>query len=714
MDIEIFGDSYSFPAIKDDRFESLQEEITRTRESLEEGSRERPGLFGKKKPPVLDPERRLALMDTLVGRYDELLAYLKSRIGDCRRVFESMGEGVRESFEAKVRELEAMERRRADLAAELAAAGKTEAASMLDAERDRIRGLTRNLAEACLLIIRKLRHALEALEVLASDGTSQRAVLEALRGDVGMYRKVWEFSRDMNRLEEDIDKLTRTAMEFDRLLRDNLGPLGILVDEIAKVDGRVAESLAEIQALSERLEKNQALGPALGPGRVALGSNILDILTGARVKEDQVAAILERLRSDSEAPFDGFELELVSGEDLDFHALAENMSALVDQGFRRLAGGGAPDALQAPEPGAAIPLPGPEAYPQAGASAPGTAGPDGPEGEPDAAEASADDEVPGSAPQGPAGPGASREPATAASVSSPAQDEIPEWAKAAQKAALGEAARPGRLGRRPDASAYRAAISRADPTLIVFLLDRSGSMDSPYASGLTRAGYLARTVDRALYELAVRCSRPDGVRDYFHIACLGYGDGKVSNALPEGTGGGEWTPISRIAAAPARVEDLPSGGREPRWIEPVAEGDTPMAAAFEAACRLAARWCDAHPRSYPPTVINVSDGEPTDGDPRPAAEVLGNLHTEDGDILVFNLHVGSGGGEVAFPSEDSRLDAHGRLLFSMSSRFPPHLLARAAESGFSVGPESRFFAYGAGAELATRFLELGTRPASLR
>lgn len=699
MDIEIFGDSYSFPAIKDGRFESLQEDIARTRETLEEGSRERPGLFGKKKPPVLNPERRLALMDDLVGRYDELLAYLKSRIGDCRTVFEAMGEGVRESFGAKVRELEAMERRRADLAAELAAAGKTDAASMLDAERDRIRGLTRNLAEACLLIIRKLRHALEALEVLASDGTSQRAVLEALRGDVGMYRKVWEFSRDMNRLEEDIDKLTRTAMEFDRLLRDNLGPLGILVDEIAKVDGRVAESLAEIQALSERLERNQALGA----GRVALGGKILDVLTGARVKEDQVAAILERLRSDSEAPFDGFELELVSGADLDFHALAANMSALVDQGFRRLAGGGAPDALQAPEPGAAIPLPGPEASPRAGAAAPGTAVPPGPEGEPAAVEAPAVEAC---------RPGAVEAPEASAPPSDP--DAIPAWARAAQGAARGEIARPGSLGRKPDASAYRAAISRTDPTLIVFLLDRSGSMDSPYASGLTRAGYLARTVDRALYELAVRCSRPDGVRDYFHIACLGYGDGKVSSALPEGTGGGEWTPISRIAAAPARVEDLPSGGREPRWIEPVAEGDTPMTAAFETACRLAARWCEVHPRSYPPTVINISDGEPTDGDPRPAGEVLGSLHTEDGDILVFNLHVGSGGGEVAFPSEDSRLDQHGRLLFSMSSRFPPHLLARAAESGFSVGPESRFFAYGAGAELATRFLELGTRPASLR
>ncbi|HSV55746.1 MAG TPA: hypothetical protein VLH39_01375, partial [Magnetospirillaceae bacterium] len=588
-------------------------------------------------------------------------------------VFEAMGEGVRRSFEAKVRELEGMERRRADLATELAAAGKTDAVSMLNAERDRIRGLTRNLAEASLLIIRKLRHALEALEVLASDGASQRGVLETLRGDVGIYRKVWEFSRDMNELQRDIDNLTRTAVNFDNLLRDNLGPLGVLVDEIAKVDGRVAESLAEIQALSERLEKNQALGPS----RISLGGNILDVLTGVRVKADQVAAILERLGSDADAPFDGFDLDLAEGSDLDFHALAENMSALVDQGFRRLAG------LE-PEPSAPAQQPGIPAAPTT-------------------AETLAT-ETPAAAP-------AEAETSAAAPVS---PDAIPAWAKAAQGAVRGETSRPGNLSRRHDGSAYRAAISRTDPTLIVFLLDRSGSMDTPYALGQSRVQYLARTVDHALYELAVRCTRTDGVRDYFHVACLGYGDGTVSSALPEGLGGSEWTPISRIAGAPARLEDLPSGGKEPRWIDPVAEGDTPMTAAFEAACRLAARWCDAHPRSYPPTVINVSDGEPTDGDPRPAAKVLGSLHTDDGEVLVFNLHVGSGGGEVAFPSEDSRLDQHGRLLFSMSSRFTPHLLALAADSGLSAGPESRFFAFGAGADLATRFLELGSRSASLR
>ena len=696
MDIQIFGSTYDFPTIKDERFDNLQEDIASTRKYIEEGSQEKTTIFGlRKSTPSLSLERRLELMERLVGRYDELLAYLKSRIGDCRIAFEEIGKGVRLSFESKVRELEILEVRRADLVNDLKAKGKGDQATMLDAERERIRALARNLAEASLLIIRKLRHALEALEVLAADGTSQVQVLNMLRGDVGMYRKVWEFNRDLDRLQDDITELTQTALEFDSLLRDKLGPLGILVDEIAKVDRRVAESLAEIQALSMRLEKNQSAGT----DSISLGGNILDVLVGVKVKTDLVASILERLSTDADSPFEGFDLELVSREDLNFHALTSNMSALVDQGFQRLS-----SPLIESVASATITEPVKVDIISDNSENEDPKNADQEDSTPQATKGEEPDSVPTD---------------TKAGENEVAPDDmpgsVPGWVTNAELVGRGGASTAASTQKKPDRVQYKAAISRMDPTLILFLLDRSGSMDSSYSSGQSKAAYLAATVDRTLYELAVSCTRQEGVRDYFHIACLGYGDGEVECALPPAFSGEDWVPISRIARSPSHLVDVPGGGKEPRWIDPVSNGDTPMCAAFDRACRLAAKWCDAHPRSYPPTVINISDGEPTDGDPRNAASILGNIHTDDGEVLVFNLHVSSSrGGEVTFPSDPSCLDEYGRRLFEMSSRFPPHLLARAKESGFKVGPDSRFFAYGAGAELATRFLELGTRPSGLR
>jgi hypothetical protein len=130
-----------------------------------------------------------------------------------------------------------------------------------------------------------------------------------------------------------------------------------------------------------------------------------------------------------------------------------------------------------------------------------------------------------------------------------------------------------------------------------------------------------------------------------------------------------------------------------------------------------ADWCEAHPTSYPPTVINITDGDPTDGSPEEAAEILRKLHTDDGEALLFNLHVGEPGDgskkNVVFPGTSDGLGEYGKLLYRMSSPFPPHLRDAATAEGFSISPTARFFAYGAEAKLATRFLNLGTRPARI-
>jgi hypothetical protein len=260
-------------------------------------------------------------------------------------------------------------------------------------------------------------------------------------------------------------------------------------------------------------------------------------------------------------------------------------------------------------------------------------------------------------------------------------------------------------------------------------------MEAPFADGLSRADYLARVVDTAIQELAVRCNKADGMRDYFHVAALGYGNGKVENAFgavpagsAEGTAargaaarssagsasGPDWRTISEVARAPLAVDRDSSGLPKPRWIEAKAQGDTPMMEAMEEACALVAAWCDAHPDSYPPTVINVTDGEPTGESPETAASFLRRIHTEDGETLLFNLHIsGQGRSEVVFPDREDGLNEYGRLLFRMSSPFPPHLRSSAAAAGFAPAADARFFAYGAGADLAVRFLNLGTRPAKL-
>src|SRR5438067_12194910 len=101
---------------------------------------------------------------------------------------------------------------------------------------------------------------------------------------------------------------------------------------------------------------------------------------------------------------------------------------------------------------------------------------------------------------------------------------------------------------------YQAEISRSNPTCFLFLLDQSGSMSDPFAGGAGRskADELATVINRLLASLVIRCSKDEGVRDYFEVGVIGYG-ARVASAL--NTGNGPIVPISRLANEPLRVED---------------------------------------------------------------------------------------------------------------------------------------------------------------
>lgn len=79
---------------------------------------------------------------------------------------------------------------------------------------------------------------------------------------------------------------------------------------------------------------------------------------------------------------------------------------------------------------------------------------------------------------------------------------------------------------------YQAPIQRTDPTAFLFLVDQSGSMgDKMAASEKTKAQFVADVLNRTLMDLVTRCTKADGVRDYFEIGIIGYGAQGAQNAL---------------------------------------------------------------------------------------------------------------------------------------------------------------------------------------
>ncbi len=123
----------------------------------------------------------------------------------------------------------------------------------------------------------------------------------------------------------------------------------------------------------------------------------------------------------------------------------------------------------------------------------------------------------------------------------------------------------------------------------------------------------------------------------------------------------------------------------PIWIEAEASGGTPMCAALRQAHSIAENWISSHMHSHPPIVINITDGDSTDGDPLPEALRLRELKTDDGELLLFNCHLSPfSPDEVRFPGSESDLpkeDDSAAKLFAMSSEIPEHVRSLAPQMG---------------------------------
>ena len=255
-------------------------------------------------------------------------------------------------------------------------------------------------------------------------------------------------------------------------------------------------------------------------------------------------------------------------------------------------------------------------------------------------------------------------------------------------------------------------------------------MEDPFAGGESsrrKADLLADAINRLLQNLVIKCAKEEGIRDYFHVGVLGYGE-KVGPALGGQLTGRELAPISDIGNLPARIEERKkkvedgAGGlveqtiRFPIWFDPVYHGATPMCQALNLAHDILSRWLPQHPDSFPPIVINITDGEATDGDPSTAADALRNLASSDGNVLLFNVHLSSKGAQpIEFPDKPDALpDQYARLMFDLSSPLTPFMRSVAQQEGYAIAEGSRGFVFNADMISVIKFLDIGTRPSNLR
>ena len=279
--------------------------------------------------------------------------------------------------------------------------------------------------------------------------------------------------------------------------------------------------------------------------------------------------------------------------------------------------------------------------------------------------------------------------------------------------------------------AYTAEISRGNPSCFLFVIDQSGSMSDPFGnqeSTKRKADSVSDAINRLLQNLVIKCAKSEGVRDYYYVGVIGYGV-TVGPAFSGALTGKELVPISEIADNPSRIEernkkvDDGAGGlidqkvKFPIWFDPIANGGTPMTEAFRVANKLISDFISQHPSCFPPVVIHITDGESTDGNPTSEMRSMVDKGSDDGNVLLFNLHLSSRNAQVmSFPDSSSNLpDEYAKMLFETASPLTPFMRSIAKQDyGLDLSDGAKGFVLNSDLSLVITALDIGTRPSNLR
>lgn len=273
---------------------------------------------------------------------------------------------------------------------------------------------------------------------------------------------------------------------------------------------------------------------------------------------------------------------------------------------------------------------------------------------------------------------------------------------------------------------YQESISRKRPGCIIFMLDRSDSMSRSWGGSETLAEGAARAINSILLELCLRAQKGQGLSyHYFDIGMIGYGlrpmaggEG-VESAFGGTLAGRNLVPLPElrdnpIAVRPVVSQDAGPPARAPVWVEPMQGYRTPMCEAIAIAGLHVFEWAQAHPESFPPIIINITDGFVTDSPYEGAtldewAERLTGIGTQDGPALLFNIFLAPEPNLVMLPATDAGLPSPGPDLFRISSVLPPPMVLSAQNAGITPPSGARGFAFNADSTMLVKFLEIGTR-----
>jgi formylglycine-generating enzyme required for sulfatase activity len=151
----------------------------------------------------------------------------------------------------------------------------------------------RLLGQAALLLLKKIALCEEGLARLVTDQDTQRRVLTELTGRLDLHRRAYERRQRITQVVHEAARMAEVALQFEAYMRDHLGPLQGLLEQVVRVDGDLYHAVTEIEDLTRQLLQQQRLTTL--PGGAWLDERWLTFLSTSQLKKERLVEMWEHL-----------------------------------------------------------------------------------------------------------------------------------------------------------------------------------------------------------------------------------------------------------------------------------------------------------------------------------------------------------------------------------------------------------------------------------
>lgn len=241
---------------------------------------------------------------------------------------------------------------------------------------------------------------------------------------------------------------------------------------------------------------------------------------------------------------------------------------------------------------------------------------------------------------------------------------------------------------------------------------------------VSRTVFATRVINRVIDSIIQNNYNGMSAKDRCSIVAIGYSD--EAQVLCSGL-------LSHLDETPLRIETVRkkvsdgAGGlveiqkTMPIWVEPSSGNRcTNMTAAFEMAKQVIEKWLEDKPESPAPVIINISDGIPYYDyknelqcmeETAAIVQEIMNIHTKDGNVLVFNAEIGESNTQIILPNSEAEVAAGGigaKFLYEISSEVPDGYIAAAQKNQLPVKEHSRCAVFAADAVNLIKLIDFGS------